>query len=409
MPQKRRFVAYFWSFAPGAWYGEVNMNPRFDSGDRPGAPARPWGTNVLHGLTGRRLMWALLINAVVAIVGAQVYIWQNVEQAMVSAQIVGLSIMLSWTLASNLRLPWLPPLSVQLLSIVAGSALGTVIVVLVKGYIYDYDFGHVLKDPEGAIGLLVVGIVFGGFVILTVIAREREARAQATLHQAEAERHLHGKQLLEAKLQLMQAQIEPHFLFNTLASVQHLMETDPPAASRMLSDLTKYLRAAMPQMRDQRTTLGRETELARAYLSIQRVRSGCRFDFSVDLPESLRQEPFPPMMLLTLVENAVKHGFEAHSLGGEIRVAAHAEDDALAVSVLDTGAGLSTDRPEGIGLSNVRERLAALYGSAGRLVLEQNKPRGVHACIVVPRAERSTGAAGSTSSGDPGAHPAHAA
>jgi LytS/YehU family sensor histidine kinase len=167
--------------------------------------------------------------------------------------------------------------------------------------------------------------------------------------------------------------------------VQHLVETEPAAASHMLGDLIKYLRAAMPQMREQGTTLGREAELAHAYLSIQRLRTGSRFKFTVDVPESLRQEAFPPMMLLTLVENSVKHGFEKHSRPGEIRVAASAVDAGLAVTVLDTGPGLRSDSPDGVGLTNVRERLAALYGDAGRLVLEQNTPTGVRARIVVPR------------------------
>jgi sensor histidine kinase YesM len=366
------------------------MNLPVESEVRPPFPARGGSGNLLYGLSGRRLLWALLINAVVAILGAQVDVWPSVQHAMVSAQIVGLTIMLSWTIASNIRLAWLPALVIQLTSILVGSALGTLLVVLIKGYIYDYEFSSVVREPQGAIYLLILGVVFGGFVILTVIARERETRAQAAMHQADAERHLHAKQLLEARLQMMQAQIEPHFLFNTLASVQHLVETDPPAASSMLSDLIKYLRAAMPQLREQGTTLGREAELARAYLSIQRIRSGSRFDFSVDVAEVLRAEPFPSMMLLTLVENAVKHGFEVHGRRGHIRVFAEAGDTKLTVTVEDTGAGLRIDSPDGVGLSNVRDRLAALYGDAGQLVLEQNMPSGVRARIVVARAAAPT-------------------
>lgn len=368
------------------------MSLQSDTAIRPD-PIRPGGRNLLHGLTGRRLLWALLINSLVAVLGAQGEVWPSFQHAMISAQIVGLSIMLCWTIASNAWLSWLPPLGMQLLSIVAGSTLGTLLVILVKSNLYDSDSGAWHNDLYGAVALLTLGVVFGSFVILTVIARERETRAQAAMHQAAAERHLHAKQLLEARLQLMQAQIEPHFLFNTLASVQHLVETDPPAASRMLSDLIKYLRAAMPQMREQGTTLDREVELARAYLSIQRVRTGNRFEFTVDVPEPLRQEPFPPMMLLTIAENAVKHGFEAHSQPGEIRVTARANDADLIVAVEDTGAGFRADGPDGVGLTNVRARLDALYGDAGHLVLEQNMPRGVRARITVPRARPGMGAA----------------
>jgi sensor histidine kinase YesM len=398
MPRIRRFVAFFWSLGIMGCYGGLDMNLPGESEVRPPFSARGGSANLLYGLSGRRLLWALLINTAVAILGAQINVWPNVQHAMVSSQIVGLTIMLSWTIASNIRLAWVPALVIQLTSILVGSALGTVLVVLIKGYVYDYEFSSVVREPQGAIYLLVLGVVFGGFVILTVIAREREARAQAAMHQADAERHLHAKQLLEARLQMMQAQIEPHFLFNTLASVQHLVETDPPAASSMLSDLIKYLRAAMPLLREQGTTLGRELELARAYLAIQRVRTGSRIDFSIDVAEGLRQAPFPPMMLLTLVENAVKHGFEAHGRRGHIRVFAEAGDTRLTVTVEDTGAGLRVDRPDGVGLTNVRDRLAALYGDAGHLVLEQNMPSGVRARIIVPRATASLASGAATPS-----------
>jgi hypothetical protein len=387
MPQNCRFVAFFWSISWADWYGNgmLKLHSKIGEASSGSHLFTERGGNLLYGLTWRRLLWTLLINSVVALIGTVIEAWPNIQHSMVSSQLVGLSIMLSWTLASNLRQTRLPALGMQMLSVVAGSALGTALVIVVNGLIFDDDIETLPGDPHGLIALLILGFILGAFVILPIIAREREMRARAAMHQAEAERHLHGKQLLEARLQLMQAQIEPHFLFNTLASVQHLVETEPPAASRMLGDLIKYLRAAIPQMREQGTTVGREADLARAYLSIQRVRSGCRFEFTVDVPESLRQEPFPPVMLLTLVENSVKHGFETHSQIGEIRVAARAQGDNLAVTVLDTGAGFRTDRPDGVGLTNVRERLEALYGNSAHLVLEQNSPTGVCARIIVPR------------------------
>jgi len=347
-------------------------------------------TNLLHGLTLKRFLTALLINALIA-AALYRFVWDhNFGSAMVSTQVVGLSILLSWTLASNWKQTRVPPLFAQLLAVVCGSAAGGVLVVFVKGY----DLEHVIMNPEGLINLVSLGIMWGAFIVLIVVAREREARAQAAMHQAAAERHLHGKQLLEARLQLMQAQIEPHFLFNTLSSVQHLVDTDPPAASRMLGDLIKYLRAAMPQMREQGTTIGREAELARAYLAIQRVRIGNRFDFSIDIPEILLERRFPPMMLLTLAENAVKHGFETKSCCGEIRVTAHETGNELVIEVRDNGAGLATDCPAGVGLANVRERLSTLYGEAARLTIEENVPSGVCARITVPN-QTPAAAAGS--------------
>ena len=119
----------------------------------------------------------------------------------------------------------------------------------------------------------------------------------------------------------MQAQVEPHFLFNTLASVQFLTETDPPKAGQMLGHLLAYLRAALPQLRSASTTLGQEADLAQAYLSIMQMRMGSRLAFAVDVPAELRTQPLPPMLLMSLVENAVKHGIEPKAEGGNVRIA----------------------------------------------------------------------------------------
>ncbi len=209
------------------------------------------------------------------------------------------------------------------------------------------------------------------------ILREKHARDQARIPRAEAERHQLEKNMLEARLQLMQAQVEPHFLFNTLANVQHLVETDPPSASRMLDSLIQYLRAALPQMREGATNLGREVDMARAFLEIHRVRMGSRLDFAIEVPEPLKCRAFPPMMLISLVENAIKHGVDPCCDARHASPSAPTEADGrLTVSVADTGEGVKPKKGGGVGLTNIRERLKALYGGAARLVLEENAPRG---------------------------------
>jgi len=213
------------------------------------------------------------------------------------------------------------------------------------------------------------------------------ARAQATLARAEAERHLLSKQAVEAELKLMQAQVEPHFLFNTLASVQFLTETDPPAANRLLGHLIAYLRAALPQLRASSTTLGKEVELCEAYLNILRTRIGSRLAFSIDVPAELRAHAFPPNLLISLVENAIKHGIEPSADGGTIEVRARRDGDMLTVEVADTGRGVvdnGSRQGGGVGLANVRERLAALYGSRGRFTLSPLTPRGTRAALEIP-------------------------
>jgi len=231
-----------------------------------------------------------------------------------------------------------------------------------------------------------LGVGIGCVVVAGLLLREKHARDEARLLQAEAERHRLEKSFLEARLQLMQAQVEPHFLFNTLANVQHLVETDPAAAGRMLQSLIDYLRAALPQMRESTTSLGREIDMARAFLEINRVRMGSRLDFAIHVPEDLKCKPFPPMMLISLVENAVKHGVDPCCECGSITIRAAEAEGRLKVSVLDTGEGIRPKKGGGVGLANIRERLKALHGTAAKLVLEENAPRGVVASIEVPAA-----------------------
>ncbi|MCE7876528.1 MAG: sensor histidine kinase, partial [Betaproteobacteria bacterium PRO3] len=199
-----------------------------------------------------------------------------------------------------------------------------------------------------------------------------------------------SKQAVEAELKLMQAQVEPHFLFNTLASVQFLTETDPPAAHRLLGYLIDYLRAALPQLRASSTTLGKEVELCEAYLHILQTRIGPRLAFTVEVPDALRGASFPPNLLISLVENAIKHGIEPSAHGGTITLRAQRDDARLTVEVADTGRGivLAPSRDGGgVGLANVRERLAALYGPAGRFTLSGLESGGTRAVIEIPIAQ----------------------
>jgi sensor histidine kinase YesM len=192
------------------------------------------------------------------------------------------------------------------------------------------------------------------------------------------------KQALEAKLKMLQAQIEPHFLFNTLSNVISLIDTQPARGKDMLLNLTNYLRTSLARTLPDTTTLGQEMSMVRAYLDIQKIRMDERLHFTIDLPESLGHLPFPPMLLQPLVENAIKHGLEPVIEGGEIVINAREDHKMLRVEVMDTGFGLNPANSAGVGLANIRERLRLLYGDKGRLILEENKPRGLRAMIEVP-------------------------
>ncbi|MGE5616752.1 MAG: sensor histidine kinase [Bacillota bacterium] len=303
---------------------------------------------------------------------------------LVSAMCVGYTSMLLFTIASNVCVSWIAREPRQIIAVVLGSFLGTLLTGVVKGRDLAYMFQERLAGVMITMGL---GIGFGCVVVAAYILREKHARDEARIHRAEAERQQLEKNVLEARLQLMQAQVEPHFLFNTLANVQHLVETDARAASQMLESLIRYLRAALPQMREAATTLGREIDMARAFLEIQSVRMGPRLAFTIDVPEALRCRPFPPMMLISLVENALKHGADPCCECTTVAVNALEADGRLRVSVADTGEGIVQKKGGGVGLSNIRERLKTLYGGGARLTLEENAPRGVIASIEVPAGE----------------------
>jgi len=214
--------------------------------------------------------------------------------------------------------------------------------------------------------------------------RKAEKRAQAASATA-AEEGL-KRQLAEAQLKMMQAQVEPHFLFNTLASVDYLIETDPARASTMQKNLIQYLRAALPQMREGSTTLGKELALVRSYLEILKVRMEDRLQFAITVPQGLMSAQFPPMIMQSLVENAIKHALEPKPEGGSITINADIANGNLRVTVADTGLGFgAAGKPgTGVGLANVRERLAALYSGRAKFMIEANSPSGTIATIEVP-------------------------
>jgi len=335
---------------------------------------------LFEGLTTRRV---LVVTAICAIAAAMVVrsFLNTYPDLLVSALCVGYTSMLLFTMAGNMRQSRLPREVVQVGAIVVGSFVGTVLAGIVKGRDIRHMFSERLEGVSITMGL---GIGFGCVVVAWYILREKHARERERMMRAEAERHQLEKNVLEARLALMQAQVEPHFLFNTLANVQHLVETDPPEASRVLDSLIKYLRAALPQMRESTTNLGRELEMARAFLEINRVRMGSRLQFAIEVPETLKTHAFPPMMLISLVENAVKHGVDPCCDCGTITIRAREDEGRLRVSVEDTGEGIKPKKGGGVGLSNIRERLKALYGTSARLVIEEREPRGVVASIEVP-------------------------
>jgi signal transduction histidine kinase len=217
---------------------------------------------------------------------------------------------------------------------------------------------------------------------------ERRKGEQASATQSETE-----KALTVAKLSLLHAQVEPHFLYNSLASAQILTRSDPAKADLMLGHLITYLRHSLPRSDDALSTLGEELERARAYLEILKIRMGPRLSVQVEVPSALGAVPLPPMMLQTLVENAIKHGLEPLTGGGTVWILARQADGNAAITVADDGRGFGGDSSgTGIGLRNVRERLRLAYGEAAAFSIVSNFPKGVAATITVPASGPAGGA-----------------
>jgi hypothetical protein len=234
------------------------------------------------------------------------------------------------------------------------------------------------------VSLLVLAL----FATKALVGGKKRAEAQTQTANAAMERESMQRQLSEAKMQMMQAQVEPHFLFNTLASVEHLIQVDPPRASAMQRSLIQYLRAVLPQMRDNVvvTNLGREVDMVTAYLNLLKMRMEERLTVDLRIPDQLRSAAFPPMMLQSMVENAIKHGLECKPEGGTLKIVAEVAGTKLRVIVSDDGVGFGVVPSDGtgLGLPTIRERLKLLHGDQGQLHIAANSPSGVIATVEVP-------------------------
>ncbi|MEG1833670.1 MAG: histidine kinase [Burkholderiaceae bacterium] len=243
---------------------------------------------------------------------------------------------------------------------------------------------HVSAERSDWLMSFIVLLIITGIIVKVALGGKRKAETRAAAASASAAEEGLKRQLAEAQLKMMQAQVEPHFLFNTLASVDYLIETDPARASQMQKNLIAYLRASLPQMREGSTTLGKEVAQCRAYLEILKVRMDERLQYSIAVPQGLLTAQFPPMLLQSLVENSIKHGLEPKADGGAVTIAADVVNGVLRVTVADTGLGLASDAGSGVGLSNIRERLIQLYGARATFTVLTNSPSGMIAIIEVP-------------------------
>jgi hypothetical protein len=301
----------------------------------------------------------------------------------VLSQSFGITICLIVLLLMGLIKPqtWMSLLSVIIVAVVSGAAAGMYIGITILENIL-----HIPVNWPAAtlVKTIVAAMIFSAGFLYIFITRSRLKHRQELIEEERIKNMSMQKEALEANLRMLQAQIEPHFLFNTLSNVISLIDTEPARGKAMLLDLTKYLRTSLSRTLPEKTTLGQEADMIKAYLSIQKIRMGERLNFKIDIPDMLRDLSFPPMLLQPLVENAVRHGLEPKIEGGEIFITAVRDHDRLRLEVADTGLGFSSFTPNGVGLANVRERLNLLFGDQGKFMIEENHPSGVKAAIEVP-------------------------
>jgi two-component sensor histidine kinase len=282
---------------------------------------------------------------------------------------------------------------------VAGRLFRTVMGLRLRVYFPGWADGHP-HNPDPALIAAVWAVTatlflcLGGGLALHSYFREQRSWRDYQ-HAREVTRLRQEKNEADLRLTVLQAQVEPHFLFNTLASIHSLIRTDPERAEATMEALVDHLRATLPRFRSElgstHSTLAQQLDVCESYLALMRVRMGSRLRFSVDVAEPLLAHPFPPLMLISLVENAIKHGVEPSPSGGNVVVSAAlepgGEGQRLAVSVIDDGVGLRSDMGGGVGLSNIREQLATRFGSRGTLQVRGRTVGGVVATIRVPYAE----------------------
>ncbi|MBF5045869.1 sensor histidine kinase [Aggregicoccus sp. 17bor-14] len=346
---------------------------------------KPQGLARVLGL--RRLGITLLFSGVLgALVGLH---WTTGPgSAAVRALLVGLVALGVFGLFERWprRLPrWLARWVLQVLGVAAAVPVTTFALFALSTPAGAPPFWRVAERVNGFLMLSVVGLLFAPWVALAALVRQKDALARHQALAFDLERSELERRALDARLRLLQAQVSPHFLFNTLANVRELVDAGAPQASQVLGSLIAYLRAAVPRLQEPATTLGQELELVRAYLELMHMRMPDRLQYALHADEAALALPCPPMTLLTLVENAVRHGIDPSEEGGHIEVRVTEAGGRCRVQVSDTGVGLGrAEAGLGTGLSTLRERLQLVFGPEAQLQLAPLAPHGVRAEVQFP-------------------------
>jgi sensor histidine kinase YesM len=327
--------------------------------------------------------YTALFNTVIAIFLALLEFGGGFVKTFIITQCIGMSICACILLVHFLFKSAKPfiQMAAAFIAMIIGSVLGTLLGTMASGIGTSIFF-----QKYSLLQMIILGIVFGSIISYFNISRETISATKTQVQEEKIKRLISEKKAVESNLRFLQAQIEPHFLFNTLSNIVSLLETDLEKGKYMLEDLIHYLRTSLSKTRGNTTTIGQEMELIRSYINIFKVRMGDRLGYQVDVPDNIKDIPLPPMLIQPLVENAIKHGLEPKIEGGEVFIRGEINEETLRLEIADNGVGLYEESNPGTGLSNIRERLQSIYGDQARLIIEDNRPCGLKAIIEVPHA-----------------------
>lgn len=266
-----------------------------------------------------------------------------------------------------------------------GVACSSAAAIILQDFLFDgADIDWLLANPRDVFAGIFVIVLPAGLLVTVYEFHRRSVDTAETAFRVHADRIAMVAELSKARLRLLRAQIEPHFIFNSLAHVRRLYQIDAAMGHKMLSSLIRYFASALPSLRQETCSLVEEAALIDAYLDVHRLRMGSRLAYEVAFPASTLTLQVPTMLLLTLVENAIKHGLSPLPEGGFVRVSALVSGNVVELRVADSGRGMTVCSGHGTGLANIRARLSALYGTSASLSLLNNQPRGITAAIRLP-------------------------
>ena len=333
----------------------------------------------------QQLIYVLIFNTGIALTVYAILNGSLISNLTISHSI-GLSILFSYHLFNkffsiSLSNLWLP--------IILGALLSIIIMAVINNIFNGVTLSDVIKNINetyiAIIRILFLALIFSFIVVHYLFVRSRMMESEKSFQLEKIKNIDNEKRVIETQLRLLQAQIEPHFLFNTLSNICSLIDSNPALGKKMLINLNHYLRSSLKRSRTTHSTLAQEINLIQHYLEILKIRMGDRLQYTIDIADELMGFSLSPLLLQPLVENSIKHGLEPTVDGGSIKISAHVyEDNILSIMIADNGQGFQENLGAGVGLDNVRERLKFIYGELATLSIESNENSGVTVLIKVP-------------------------